>query len=78
MGLGVGATHKETNKEKLADEFFMYLEETVASKDADPPMKNNEISQPWANATFDTDSLDLFGKVSQSIDLLEIAFTHIL
>ena len=69
MELGVGAAHKETNKEKLADEFFMYLEETVASKDADPPMKKDaDLSQPWADASFDTDSLDLFGKVSQFID----------
>ena len=51
----------------------MYLEETVASKVADPPKKKNlDISQPWAVATCDTDTLDLFGKVSQFLALLEI------
>ena len=69
MGLGAGATRNETNKEKLADEFFMFLEETVAIKDADlPKKKNTDISQPWADATFDTDQFDLFGKVSQFLD----------
>ena len=48
----------------------MYLEETVAIKAADlPKEKNPDISQPWAVATCDPDPLDLFGKVSQILNL---------